>query len=311
MADLTTIIVSFNAREDLRRCLASLPSAAVRRTACTVVVDNASTDGTPAMVAAEFPDIQLTVNPTNRGFAAGNNQALRDAVTPYVLLLNPDTIVAPGAFDTMLEWMEGHPAVSACGPLLRNPDRTLQRTGVRFPSVWNIFVESLFLDRVFSSTRLFGGHKELYLDPMVPRQVDYVQGSCLLVRTSILAQVGLLDEGFFMYFEETDWCYRMKERGGRVDICPSAEVVHIGGGTRGHYDETRLLHYHRSLLRFFEKHYSRWQGFLVRPVLAVRSLIRLVVWSIIALTRPGLRAAAASGITGYLRTLPLLVRRAR
>ncbi len=311
MTDLTIIIVSYNCREDLRRCLRSLPPASVHRPTRTVVVDNASTDGTPAMITGEFPDVHLTVNAVNRGFGAANNQALRDAVTPYVLLLNPDTIVGPGAFDTMLDWMDSHPEVSACGPLLRNPDQTLQRTGVRFPSIWNILVEALFLDRMFPTSRLFGRHRELYLDPKVPRQVDYVQGSCLLVRTSVLPRVGLLDEDFFMYFEETDWCFRIKEAGGMVWVCPNAEVVHIGGGTEGHYDEARLVHYHRGLLRFFAKHYPGWQGLLVRPVLAVRSLVRLVLWCSVALVKPRLRAEARSGIRGYLRTFPILVLRVR
>jgi hypothetical protein len=203
--------------------------------------------------------------------------------------------------------MDGHENVWAAGPAMVNADGTLQRTGVRFPGNWNILVEALFLDRLYPQSRLFGRHKELFEDPGKVRGVDYVQGACLMVRFKAIETVGGLDEQFFMYFEETDWCYRIKAAGGDVSYCPSATVVHFGGGEAGHYDEVRLLYYHKSLLRFYRKHYSMLRSIGVRTILALRSVLRTVVWSVVAAVKPARRRSALSSAKGYLKTIVMLL----
>ncbi|MBP1658293.1 MAG: hypothetical protein H6Q31_2894 [Bacteroidetes bacterium] len=203
----------------------------------------------------------------------------------------------------LVEFLDAHPVVWACGPGMLNRDGTPQRTGVRFPSLWNLFVETLYLDRVFPSTRLFGRHREFYEDPLRAHAVDYVQGSCLMLRREVLDSIGKLDEGFFMYFEETDWCYRIGKAGGKVWIVPSAGVIHFGGETAGHYDERRLVFYYRSLLRFFDKHHTVSARIAVRFVVFARSLIRIVSWCIIGMFKPGLRGAAWSSCRGYARVV--------
>jgi GT2 family glycosyltransferase len=301
MIDLTIIVVTWNSMADISRCLASVRDAGTRNRVGIVVVDNNSSDGTPDSVAREFSHVRLVRNAGNTGFAAANNQAMRNADSRYVLLLNPDTEVLPGAIDGMIGFMDSHPAAWAAGPALLNGDRTPQRTGVRFPSNWNLFVESLFLDRLFPATRMFGRHRELYADPSVARQVDYLQGSCLMVRKEALNRIGFLDEGFFMYFEETDWCYRMKQAGGEVWYTPDAQVIHYGGGTFGHYDERRLVHFYTSLKRFYRKHHSPGGQIVVRIILGCRALLRWTMWSALARIRPGLRERARSSARGYRR----------
>jgi GT2 family glycosyltransferase len=224
-----------------------------------------------------------------------------------VLLLNPDTILQEGAIDRLIQCMDAHPGVFAAGPQVHNRDGSLQRTGVRFPSIRNIFFESLFLDRAFPRSRVFGAHKALYDDPATERSVDYVQGSCLIVRAEAIARVGILDEDFFMYFEETDWCYRMRQAGGKVLICPSASVIHFGGEESSHYGEQRLLNYHRSLLQFFAKHHSLSDRLLLRIVLSMRCCVRMAAWLGIFLARGQARVEAASSLRGYWRTLLLVV----
>ena len=305
MHDLTVIIVSWNCREDLAACLASLPGANTATSVQIVVVDNASGDGTVAMVEASFPHVRLVKNAENVGFAAANNQALKMSRSRYLLLLNPDTIVHPGAFDVLVRFMDHHPDAWCAGPALANTNGTLQRTGVRFPSLWNIFCESLLLDRMFPMGRLFGAHRELYTDPSKLRKVDYVQGAALLVRQEVIERIGGLDENFFMYFEEADWCYRMRESGGSVFYVPEATVVHLGGETFGHYDERRLVWYHQSLFLFYRKHYDRHARFLLRPLIIFRSLIRVIVWTGVFLGRPVYRAASRSSLKGYVRVLGL------
>jgi N-acetylglucosaminyl-diphospho-decaprenol L-rhamnosyltransferase len=306
MPELSVIIVTWNSRTDIERCLHSLAASGTRTSTEILVVDNGSADGTAAVVQSTFPGVHVLVSETNAGFASGNNRALNLAQGRYLLLLNPDTVVHPGALDVLVTFMDDHPEAWACGPPLFNADGSPQRTGVRFPGLWNLLVESLFLDRVFPRTRLFGGHRELYRDPGVPRSVDYLQGSCLLVRRSAMERVGRLDEGFFMYFEETDWCRRMNEAGGEVWYVPGPGVVHYGGGTTGHYDEPRLLFYHRSLLRFFRKHHRAASGVVLRFILVFRSMIRIAVWSLYGVTHVPHRAAAASARRGYQRVLLLL-----
>ena len=308
MSDLTVIVVSWNCKGYLADCLRSIESSG-SNTAPVVVVDNNSNDGTVEMLRQEFPQIHLLVNRENTGFATANNQALKKVQSRYVLILNPDTVVRPGALDAMVRFMDEYPDVWAAGPTILNGDGSRQHSGVRFPNNWNIFVEALFLDRLFPQSRLFGRHKELYEDPTLSREVDYLQGSCLMVRSSAIERVGGLDERFFMYFEETDWCYRMKAEGGKICTCPPATVIHFGGTALGHFDEQRLTHYHRSLLRFYRKHYSPSRTIAVRVILWFRSLIRICVWCIAWFARPALRSSAASSVRGYVNVIGMLLTR--
>lgn len=308
MADIAIVIVSWNCREYLKACLRSVATNASHRTVHTIVVDNASLDGTREMIGRDFAGVELLANATNVGFAAANNHALKGNSSQYVLLLNPDTELLPGALDSLASFMDRRPEIWAAGPTILNPDGSLQRTGVRFPTLWNLLVESLFLDRLFPLSALFGAHRELYKNPEDARKVDFVQGACLMIRRDdVVRSAGLLDEGFFMYFEETDWCYRIREGGGEVWICPEARVIHHGGGEAGHYDEQRLLHYHRSMFRFFAKHNSPLVGVLARIIVLVRALMRIPVWLMIALMRPTIRSKALSSLLGYIKTFPLVV----
>jgi GT2 family glycosyltransferase len=305
-ADVTIIIVTWNSRDDLPGCLGSI-GAAARSVRCEViVVDNQSTDGTVAFVESSHPEVRLLVNRENRGFAAANNQALRIARSRYLLLLNPDTVLQDSAIDRLVHCLDTHPAASAVGPTVLNSDGSLQRTGVTFPSTWNILVEGLLLDHLFPRSALFGGHRRLFDDPRRLRTVDYVQGSCLMVRSAALERAGVLDEDFFMYFEETDWCYRLTQAGGRVLLCPDAAVVHFGGEQTSHYGDRRLVYYHRGLLLFYRKHCSTRDAVLLRLVLLLRSLVRTFAWALTALMFPGKRQAAVSSLRGYLRTFGLL-----
>ena len=305
-ADVTIIIVTWNSRKDLPGCLGSIPAAARDVRYEVIVVDNQSTDGTAALVESSHPDVRLLVNRENRGFAAANNQAMRLARSRDVLLLNPDTVLQDRAIDRLVQCLDGHPEASVAGPTVLNSDGSLQRTGVTFPSTWNILAEALFLDRLLPRSGIFGRHRRLYQDPRALREVDYVQGSCLMVRAAAIETAGILDEEYFMYFEETDWCFRMKQAGGSVLLCPDAAVIHYGGEESSHYGERRLVSYHRGLLLFYLKHHSLADAILLRAVLLLRSLLRIGVWLGIAVVRPGQRSHAISSVKGYARALGLL-----
>lgn len=306
MDDLTIIIVSWNCKPYLVDCIRSIDAAGSAYACSVIVVDNNSADGTVEMLQRDFSNVRLLANAHNAGFAAANNQAMNLAQSRYMMLLNPDTILHRGALDELVRFMDGHPTVWVAGPLLLNKGGSVQHSGVRFPSTWNILCEMFFLDRLFPRSKAFGRHKELYADTSIPRSVDYVRGACLIVRASVLNAVGGLDERFFMYFEETDWCYRIAQAGGKVYVCPAAKVVHFGGDEIGHYDERKLVHYHKSLLLFYQKYYTLYNAAVLRFVLALRSLIRIGVWSITGLVRPSLRDVAISSIRGYIKVFGLI-----
>ena len=306
MIDLSVIIVTWNSRRDLELCLPSIRSGCAAHACEVILVDNASGDDSVAYARQVLPDVKVIANKENAGFARANNQGFRLATGRYVCLLNPDTIVNARAFDILITWMDAKGDEAwACGPGLLNGDGTAQRTGVRFPSLWNLLVEALFLDRLFPSSRIFGAHRELYEQGMTPRRVDFVQGSCLLMRGTALEAVGGLDESFFMYFEETDWCKRCAVQGGRIFLVPSAHVTHFGGGTVGHYDERRLVYYHESLFRYYRKHHLLVAHLAVRGIILGRSVIRVCVWGILWFLRPGLRGAARSSAVGYVKVIGL------
>lgn len=308
MKDLIVIIVSWNCWDYLEQCIMSLEASDTAAAHDIVVVDNASTDGSVELITRRFPAVRVIENGGNAGFAAANNRALRETRGRYFLLLNPDTLVRSGALDTLVRFMDEHQEAWAAGPMMLNGDGSLQRGGVRFPSTWNILVEALFLDRLFPRSRVFGSHRELYEDPHAARSVDYLQGACLIVRAAAVDKIGPLDERFFMYFEETDWCYRMKQEGGQVLYCPRATVVHFGGGETGHYDERRLVFYHQSLLMFYRKHKGTIDLMILRAALLLRCLIRILVWLLAPAFLQRLRPFAASSLRGYLHALTLVVR---
>ena len=307
MIDISIIIVTWNSRRDLELCLPSVRKGVTRHTYEVILVDNASADDSVAYAEQVMPGVKVIANEGNNGFARANNQGFRAAGGRYFCLLNPDTLLHAGAFDALITFMDGKGEDAwACGPGLLNGDGSAQRTGVRFPSLWNLFVEALFLDRAFPHSLIFGAHRQLFEQGTMPRAVDFVQGSCLVVRASSVRSVGGLDEGFFMYFEETDWCKRFAENGGHVFVVPGALVTHFGGGAVGHYDERRLIHYHESLFRYFRKHHGIISRVSIRLLMLARSSIRICAWVLVLVARPSLRKQAASAMRGYVRVMGLV-----
>jgi len=270
-ADLVVIVVSFNTASLLRACLTSLRRAKVAgsRTisAEVVVVDNASTDGSPAMIRAEFPEVRLLALDDNRGFAAANNLAMREADAPYVLLLNPDTEVLGDAPAALVRFMDAHPTVGAGGGRLLNSDLTFQHSCFRFPTLPMSFFDFFPLNHRIVNSRLNGRYPRRWYNHPFP--IDHPLGACLMARREAIQQVGLMDEGFFMYCEEVDWCYRIKRAGWEIYYTPDAEIIHHGGQSTRQQSGPMLVELHRSRDRFFRKHYG--------PVYAevARAIVRL------------------------------------
>jgi len=261
MNSVAIIIVSFNCRDALRQSLRSLP--AVR----TIVVDNASVDGTVAMLRAEFPALIIIANETNCGFAAACNQGFAASTEPFVLLLNPDTINPP--VTQLVDYLTAHPNVGACGPRILNPDGSKQVSCRRFPTLWRMALAELGLRRFYHVTN-------------PGEYVEQVMGSCLLLRRAALDKVGLLDERLFVYFEEVDLCLRLHQAGWRVSYVRDATVTHAGGQSSRTNRAASLRYRYQSLFSFYRKHYRPWQLFVLKCAVQIGTAIRRGEYSEIA-----------------------------
>jgi hypothetical protein len=267
--DLEIDNISRNAVDLLRDCLNSIYDAPDVHsdadgilhlgsyTAKVHVVDNASTDGSAQMVWERFPKVNLIASSENLGFTRGNNLALRHCQARYVLLLNPDTRVVGDALIKMLDYMEHHSDVAVLGPQLRHEDGSLQSSRRRFPTFMTALMESTLLQQWFPKNRWV---QRYYLQDVSADQVqdvDWVTGACMLVRRDVLRAVGLLDEAFFMYSEELDWCRRIVDAGWRVVYFPKATVVHYGGRSSDQVVAERHIHFQRSKVLYFRKHHGQ------------------------------------------------------
>ncbi len=267
MDDLGIIIVSWNTRDYLRRCLQTVLASEGGLRLRVVVVDNGSTDGSAEMVAAEFPSVTLIAGHGNVGYPAGNNLGLRalgfagsgpapDA-PPYTLLLNPDTEVPPRAFADLLTYLDAHPAVGVIGPRLYLRDGSLDlacRRSLPTPAValWRM----IGFSRLFPRSRVFGRYNLTYLDERQITEVGSVVGAFMLVRRSPIEQVGLMDERFFMYGEDLDWCKRIAEAGWKIIYYPPVEVLHVKRAASRQNPRARR-EFVRAFLLFYDKHYRR------------------------------------------------------
>jgi len=283
---LTVIIVSWNVKDLLRDCLRSLREHAPTGEAIQVlVVDNASADGSPAMVSAEYPEVRLIANASNRGFTGGNNDGLaaaRAGLDPddpdaFVLMLNPDTIVTPGALDALLAFARARPDSGVVGPRLIYGDGSPQSSRRRFPTLTTGIFESTWLQRLAPAGLL---NRFFVRDASEdqPCDVDWVVGAAMLVRWRAIDEVGVLDEAnFFMYSEETDWCRRMKARGWAVVWTPAATVIHYEARSSDKVSALRAVRFNTSRVRYFAKHHGKASAELLRAVLLAGFEAQLLV----------------------------------
>ena len=268
------IIVSWNTRDLLRRCLSSVDAQSLPESHGPpelFVVDNASSDGSPQMVRAEFPQVRLIENPGNVGFAAANNQGLAIARGDLHILLNPDTELLPGALAALIGFMDDCPAAGAAGANLLNPDGTLQNSA--YPmlglgrELWRLFR----LDRIHR----LASYPLLDWAGGGPRRVGVAQGACLALRREALDQVGLLDEQYFMYTEEVDLCYRLARAGWEVYWVPQARVLHFGAQSTRQAEAEMFLALYESKVRFFRKHFGNGTARVYKVILGMASVPRL------------------------------------
>ena len=282
--DLSVVVVSWNTRALLSKCLTTLKSEldslGPNFKSEVFLIDNNSADGSAEMAAAEHPWVNLTANKENLGFAKANNQAFRVAKGRLVLLLNPDTEVQPGAIAVLLDFIDSHPDAAIVAPQLLNSDGSVQRSCREFPTFMGMVYELIGLSKMFPDNQTFGRYKMLDFNHDTERQVDQPEGACLLVRRSVMDKVGMLDEGFFMLFEEVDWCYRIIEAGYQIWFTPRAQVIHHYGQSIKQVKVRMILSSHRGLYRFWHKHYRQGRWYL--DPIAYTGLMSLAYFRILA-----------------------------
>ncbi|NTV53217.1 MAG: glycosyltransferase family 2 protein [Candidatus Firestonebacteria bacterium] len=285
--ELSLIIVNWNTRDLLRACLTSLRPESQTSAWEVIVVDNASTDGSQAVLTSEFPEVLWINNTVNAGFAAATNQGRRRARGAVWVMLNPDTEVLPGALARLKRELEQAPELTAAGPQLLNDDRSLQPSGRRFPSLGRMVAE-LFFPKGWKNSRqglrvMFGR-----ADFSQPAWVEELSGACVMARRETFARVGLLDEAYFLYFEEVDWFRRLARLRGRARYVPAAQVVHHWGGGSSQAAEAGVLHNARSAFYYWRKFHGLSGVLALRALYALRALWGLAGQSAGALL--GLRA---------------------
>ena len=221
---VSAVVVTYDALPWIENCLDSLAGVA------TVVVDNGSSDGTVDFVRNRYPAVQL-VESENRGLGAGWNTGIRETAGAYVLLLNADAWMTPGSLDRLIDFADSRPGAAVVGPRLRNPDGTLQRSVRGYPSVWRLATEYLFLRKLAPRSSALNGFYAGGFDHDELRSVEVVMGACMLLRRQAIDEVGECDEDYFLFSEETDWCFRFHEAGWDVVFFPGAECVHVRGAS--------------------------------------------------------------------------------
>lgn len=279
-ADLSAIIVNWNTREMLGNCLSSLEEHTDSSQVRVIVVDNSSKDGSPAMVKNKFPRVHLINSDSNIGFGRANNLAVPYADTQFVLFLNPDTIVFKDSIAKMVDYMKANQDVGALGCKMKFPDGVVQPLGLQwFPSPFTELISMLFIAR--KTQKVLKAYLP-YIDPNVNSVVSKLYGGCLMVRKSVLDQVGWFDERFFMYGEDVDLCRRITDAGWKLFYLSDAEIIHLCGGASGEAPSNfSVLMKCESISKLMMKYHGNTGALLYRLVIFVGSIFRLLALSIL------------------------------
>lgn len=288
--EVSIIVINWNTRDLLQQALETLWPAVAGLSVETIVVDNGSHDGSAELVRERWPEVHLIALPHNVGFAAGNNAGIAMARGRKIMLLNSDVIVLPSTVRGLSECLDRHHEAGCVGARHLNEDLSLQRSMDRFPTLFSDFLSYSELSRLKVFERFLTRYYPWWGDHDQERRVGWVNGACLMVRREVLEAVGGLDESFFIYGEELDWCYRMAEAGWETVFTPEAEVVHLGGQAMDAASSTRIVLLYLGQLKFYAKHYAPWKVASLRMILAILALLRLIALSVLLLaSRAGVR----------------------
>jgi GT2 family glycosyltransferase len=274
---ISVIIVSWNARDYLRNCLISIRKTCESCVLEVIVVDNASNDGSPEMVKEEFPEVNLIHAGENLGFARANNLAMKSSNGAYFALVNSDVIIHPGCLETLVSFLEQHKNVGVVGPRVVGGDGNLQRTCRHLPTVWNMVCRVLAVDRVFPSCQLLSGFEMPHRDHDKYTEAEMLSGCFLVARKMAVDEVGGLDEQFFFYGEDIDWCKRFRDAGWKLMLVPEATATHFGGASSSNAPLRFSIELHRANLKYWLKHHGIVGQYIYFFLTTIHHGLRLIV----------------------------------
>lgn len=307
--DVSIVIASWNARAHLVDCLASIEACGDKARIETIVVDNGSDDGSPEAVRERFPHIALICNSANLGFARASNIGMERAAGRYVCLANSDTIVRPGTIDTLVRFLDSNPRTGLVGPRVLNPDGTLQHSCRKAPGILTSTSRALGLHRLFPRSARLSGELMLYWDHDSDRRVEAISGCFCMVRYQALQEVGGLDEDFFMYSEDVDWCMRLGASGWEVSFCRAAEVIHVRGASSERDPERFSGEMVVAGAKLYRKHFSRPKAAYLLALTGVFHALRLLPRLALFAVLPAQRATLKPKIEAHVAVLKTFLRR--
>ena len=278
--DVSIIIVNWNAREPLHKCLKSIYEYKGDADCEIIVIDNASTDRSVEMVKTTWLGVILVENSENLGFARANNIGIRQSTGQYVCLINPDVVVLQGCIRNLVEFMDRNPHVGMAGPRILNPDQTLQPSCRHFPTIWNNLCQSLTLNHLLPKSRFFSGSFMNYWAHDTVRKVDAIGGMFWMVRRQAINEAGFLDEDFFLYGEDIDWCRRFHAAGWDVMFYPGAEAVHLGGASSSNAPIKFYIEMQKADLQYWRKYHGKLGKASYTMVILLHNVLRVIARAI-------------------------------
>lgn len=290
--DVSIIIVNWNTKQITCDCIDSIYDQTNNLDFEVIVVDNGSTDGSTEAVEKEFPNVTLIKNNENLGFAKANNIGIQASTGRYLCLINSDVIVLDNCIGGLVKFMDSDPSIGMAGPRSLNPDHTLQYSCFHFPTVWNNFSQALGLNKLFPKSAFFSEQIMKYWPHDCERRVDALNGCFWVVRRKAIDEVGLLDEDFFFYGEDIDWCKRFHQADWDVVFYPGAEAIHFGGASSSNAPIRFYLEMQKADLRYWRKHHRRLGQSVYWMIILLRQLVRLPVYVLVYIFRPGARSNA-------------------
>ncbi len=302
--DLRISIVNYNTRDLLDRCLASIAAHPPAGPYEVVVVDNASRDDSVAMVRERYPWVQVIASPDNLGYAAGNNLAMVGCRARYFLVLNSDTELHPGALQRLIDYLDAHPECGMAGPRLLLPDGSVQPSCATALTLRKFFTQQFLLDKAGLAHYLFGEYWYDLAQVTAPIAVDQATGAAMFCRREALRQVGPMDEGYWMYCEDSDWCQRFQAAGWPIHYVPDAVILHVLGGSSKTARAEMIAAYNLAAARYFRRHHGALAGMLARTIGLTGSALRGLLWA-------GLTAGTLGRVEHYRRQTALFVKTVR
>lgn len=306
MSDISIIIVSWNAKDFLLNCLESIKAQTLSATMEIIVVDNASSDGSPEAVEKKYPDVHLIRNDQNYGFAKANNIGIKESKGRYICLINSDVKVLSECLTRLYDYIEKNPSIGIIGPRILNSDLSIQCTCRRFPSLWNNLCSAMALSRLFTNSQIFSGEEMFYFKHDVILGVNALSGCFLMVRREAFEKVGYLDDQFFMYSEDIDWCKRFWQAGWQLVFFPDAESIHYGGASSANTPLRFSVELEESLFQYWTKHHDKFSSYVLFCILVLQHTLRILPEILLYFFKPAARRKRKLQLQKHLSCLRAL-----